>query len=139
MINCMEPIVRRGCGDRSTNLMLHFITLEFSRFGRRARFAATSDEFQLRAALQPTQVIEAAFQVEKRHRVGKRRFSFSEQLPHHCRALLTLSHGRNTAFVQKAFITHLNSRAATTAATTSGRLVVLLAMCVASLLHKIFK
>ncbi|CAD5214577.1 unnamed protein product [Bursaphelenchus xylophilus] len=32
MINCMEPIVRAGCGDRSTNLMLHFITLEFSSF-----------------------------------------------------------------------------------------------------------
>ncbi|KAI6183435.1 CPG4 domain-containing protein [Aphelenchoides bicaudatus] len=32
MIHCMEPIVRQGCGDRSTNLMLHFITLEFSSF-----------------------------------------------------------------------------------------------------------
>ncbi|CAD5209350.1 unnamed protein product [Bursaphelenchus okinawaensis] len=61
MINCMEPIVRSGCGDRSTNLMLRFITLEFSSFE------------QLYSQL-----------------------ALNEPLPHHCRALLSLSNGYNT-------------------------------------------
>ncbi|KAI6211360.1 hypothetical protein M3Y96_00425900 [Aphelenchoides besseyi] len=69
MIQCMEPIVREGCGDRSTNLMLHFITLEFSSFE------------QLYSQL-----------------------AFNEPLPHHCRSLLSLSHGRTSLFAQKSYV-----------------------------------
>ncbi|KAI1700807.1 hypothetical protein DdX_16497 [Ditylenchus destructor] len=32
MMKCMEPTIRRGCGDRPTNLMLTFIGLEFASF-----------------------------------------------------------------------------------------------------------
>uniref|UniRef100_A0A915D1C2 Thioredoxin domain-containing protein n=1 Tax=Ditylenchus dipsaci TaxID=166011 RepID=A0A915D1C2_9BILA len=32
MMKCMEPTIRRGCGDKPTNLMLTFIGLEFSSF-----------------------------------------------------------------------------------------------------------
>uniref|UniRef100_A0A7E4VJ02 DUF19 domain-containing protein n=1 Tax=Panagrellus redivivus TaxID=6233 RepID=A0A7E4VJ02_PANRE len=34
MIGCMEPVIREGCGDAPTNMMLKFITLEFSSFER---------------------------------------------------------------------------------------------------------
>lgn len=32
MIECMEPVIRDGCGDVPTNMMLRFITLEFTSF-----------------------------------------------------------------------------------------------------------
>lgn len=32
MITCMEPVIRSGCGDPPTNMMLKFITLEFTSF-----------------------------------------------------------------------------------------------------------
>uniref|UniRef100_A0AC35FIE4 Uncharacterized protein n=1 Tax=Panagrolaimus sp. PS1159 TaxID=55785 RepID=A0AC35FIE4_9BILA len=32
MITCMEPVIRNGCGDPPTNMMLKFITLEFTSF-----------------------------------------------------------------------------------------------------------
>ncbi|KAE9554936.1 hypothetical protein FO519_001833 [Halicephalobus sp. NKZ332] len=32
MIECMEPVIREGCGNAPTNMMLKFITLEFTSF-----------------------------------------------------------------------------------------------------------
>uniref|UniRef100_A0A914DMT3 Chondroitin proteoglycan 4 domain-containing protein n=1 Tax=Acrobeloides nanus TaxID=290746 RepID=A0A914DMT3_9BILA len=32
MIKCMEPVIRNGCGDKPTDMMLKFISLEFASF-----------------------------------------------------------------------------------------------------------
>ncbi|KAI6238998.1 CPG4 domain-containing protein [Aphelenchoides fujianensis] len=102
MINCMEPIVREGCGDRSTNLMLHFITLEFSSFE------------QLYSQL-----------------------AFNEPLPHHCRSLLSLSHGRTGLFTQNSYVMHYPSGMVNASAPTTPLLPLLLILQGISLLFNL--